>query len=665
MNFIVSLTSSAGDDDRAQDRPENEEPAKSKAAAATAATTLTATEKESQASETSIASNNNINTPPSRDVVEKERVHSTQEPSSHHDEHSEIMSTNQDAVDNTVSTSNDSVLPSKQSIETAVGEGVDEGSSLQYVAESSSEGENDVGKKATGPSGKDNDDKKKPSGGNGMVVDRKHPNGTLADTKAVGDMAIESFSVESKDETIDPKDEANEKSRMFTGKDTTTSAQDDNLELEGHDPKNQVLHPNQHVDTGTGASEVDDTSAIGDVKKGSSGGFLHEDQKSKEDVSHQEPPAKTTQTGVDSKENTSGEVENRDGTILGATRKSCHSSNDSVPKSNGELDDDQSQFPGSESLNESNQSGQVPHVPSGDSVDDSDASNAKPSDDKQIHGGSIASAKSINSELDGPEMPETRLNENDEKVNCHVDVKNGDLGKKCIEFSIEPIVDLFTCRLCNGVFRDPYTINKQCLHTFCKSCLVLNMDRQGVKKCPECHEYLGNDWTKYALPDRALQHLIDDVLFTELAAIDEENERAFYKESGIKRKPEKSIDSNNNQSDGSNPTSRQRKRARTADSSELRVEQIHLAPKATPSGSKPEALDKPYLAVPEMIRIGQLKKYLAMKVGHSTSLLGEIFCNGALLGNEWTLAFVKRTIWIPGEDEEGPDANPIMTLYYR
>ncbi|CAH3148014.1 unnamed protein product, partial [Porites evermanni] len=50
-----------------------------------------------------------------------------------------------------------------------------------------------------------------------------------------------------------------------------------------------------------------------------------------------------------------------------------------------------------------------------------------------------------------------------------------------------PLVNLnqhITCKLCNGYLVDAATIT-ECLHTFCKSCLVRHIEL--VNRCPTCN----------------------------------------------------------------------------------------------------------------------------------------------------------------------------------
>lgn len=52
----------------------------------------------------------------------------------------------------------------------------------------------------------------------------------------------------------------------------------------------------------------------------------------------------------------------------------------------------------------------------------------------------------------------------------------------CIDFPVSNLRAHLVCSLCGGYFRDPHTV-ADCLHTFCRSCLILFF-RQGARCCP-------------------------------------------------------------------------------------------------------------------------------------------------------------------------------------
>jgi len=121
--------------------------------------------------------------------------------------------------------------------------------------------------------------------------------------------------------------------------------------------------------------------------------------------------------------------------------------------------------------------------------------------------------------------------ENDETSDRSTTVIDGGM----INFPISPMHTHLICRLCNGYFRDPYTI-PECLHTFCKSCLFLGF-QQGIHHCPECKTSLSPDPYKEVLSDRTMQELVNKI-FPSLKKNNDIEENIFYSKLGIKMKKE-------------------------------------------------------------------------------------------------------------------------------
>ena len=104
-----------------------------------------------------------------------------------------------------------------------------------------------------------------------------------------------------------------------------------------------------------------------------------------------------------------------------------------------------------------------------------------------------------------------------------------------IDFAIVPVQDHLICRLCQGYFRDPYTVT-ECLHTFCKSCLFFAI-QSGYRRCPTCDISLEPDPFKEVLSDRTLQELVNKI-FPQLEPQDDAEEVDFYNRRGIQLKKE-------------------------------------------------------------------------------------------------------------------------------
>jgi Zinc finger, C3HC4 type (RING finger) len=54
-----------------------------------------------------------------------------------------------------------------------------------------------------------------------------------------------------------------------------------------------------------------------------------------------------------------------------------------------------------------------------------------------------------------------------------------------VAFDVDTIKEYVICGLCHGVYREPYTTIK-CLHTFCKSCLMIALHASQFKNFNMC-----------------------------------------------------------------------------------------------------------------------------------------------------------------------------------
>ena len=77
------------------------------------------------------------------------------------------------------------------------------------------------------------------------------------------------------------------------------------------------------------------------------------------------------------------------------------------------------------------------------------------------------------------------------------------LDRKC---KLRTLNEMITCKICHGYLVDATTVT-ECLHTFCKSCIVKHLEDSNV--CPECEDVIHQshplDYISY---DRTLQDLV-------------------------------------------------------------------------------------------------------------------------------------------------------------
>jgi hypothetical protein len=81
---------------------------------------------------------------------------------------------------------------------------------------------------------------------------------------------------------------------------------------------------------------------------------------------------------------------------------------------------------------------------------------------------------------------------------------------RVVRLKMDELNPHLVCRICSGYFRDAYTIT-ECLHTFCKSCLLLAFDNGG-RTCPHCKVDLGPHPLNMILYDRTMQELVNKIL---------------------------------------------------------------------------------------------------------------------------------------------------------
>ncbi|OWZ19704.1 hypothetical protein PHMEG_0005994 [Phytophthora megakarya] len=199
------------------------------------------------------------------------------------------------------------------------------------------------------------------------------------------------------------------------------------------------------------------------------------------------------------------------------------------------------------------------------------------------------------------------------------------------------INEFFTCTLCKGYYRDPYT-SKECLHTFCFGCIRgYYVYHPKSSECPTCKVKLGaKPWTKI-IPDPAMKELADKLL-PDYSAREEAEERLYYRKLGIKRK----------QMDTPRETKSRPKISRSLGPSPGHMIQFEIYPLRGPDVPLFISLGElkaPCMNTQSLLKIMYLRKYLAKKLKISKPEEIEILCKGTVVGPEYSLEFIRRTRW--------------------
>ena len=87
--------------------------------------------------------------------------------------------------------------------------------------------------------------------------------------------------------------------------------------------------------------------------------------------------------------------------------------------------------------------------------------------------------------IDNAEISSNNIIDNSNNINKNNGQPSGSGGivnKTSVTIPVSTLHQHLICSLCRGYFRDPYTIS-DCLHTFCRSCLVMYFRKGSIDIC--------------------------------------------------------------------------------------------------------------------------------------------------------------------------------------
>ncbi|KFD45680.1 hypothetical protein M514_13440 [Trichuris suis] len=189
-----------------------------------------------------------------------------------------------------------------------------------------------------------------------------------------------------------------------------------------------------------------------------------------------------------------------------------------------------------------------------------------------------------------------------------------------------------TCYVCKGYLIDATTVS-ECLHAFCKSCLVAHLREKTT--CPKCEIVIHQSHPlNYIMHDRNLQDIVYK-LVPNLYRNEMQRREMFYQEHNLPFE---------------NPLKTERKNESADNFQESKDnhafdEQVSIFFKSDEDDVK--LLDHPYVCCSSQATITVLKKYLAMALyGDISRFLDfDILCNSEVLGKDHSLKFITRTRW--------------------
>merc|ERR1712037_863269 len=161
----------------------------------------------------------------------------------------------------------------------------------------------------------------------------------------------------------------------------------------------------------------------------------------------------------------------------------------------------------------------------------------------------------------------------------------------------------------------------ECLHTFCKSCIVKHLEDSN--ECPECEDVIHQSHPlDYIAYDRTLQDLVYKIV-PELEKDEYTRERKFYSDRGLPCPKDQALEEENDKKE----------------------EELEL--KDDTDSKKNLALKRRFLRCSSIATVTHLKKFIAKKLLTSVDKHKdiEIYCNDEALFKDHTLKFVYVTKW--------------------
>ncbi|XP_043912854.1 polycomb group RING finger protein 5 isoform X2 [Protopterus annectens] len=219
--------------------------------------------------------------------------------------------------------------------------------------------------------------------------------------------------------------------------------------------------------------------------------------------------------------------------------------------------------------------------------------------------------------------------------------------------------DYITCHVCSGYLIKPTTVT-ECLHTFCKSCIVQHFEESN--DCPKCgiqvHE---TNPLEMLRPDNTLEEIIFK-LVPGLREKEEQRETEFWK----KHRPLENGTDDGPKVKKTRLTDEEEEDENGADKDYHRSDpQIAICLDCLRNNGQSgdnvvKGLMKKFIRCSARVTVGTIKKFLSLKLKLPSSYELDVLCNGEIMGKDHTMEFIYMTRWRLRGETSYP-----MVLQYR
>ncbi|TDH71427.1 uncharacterized protein CCR75_005982 [Bremia lactucae] len=208
------------------------------------------------------------------------------------------------------------------------------------------------------------------------------------------------------------------------------------------------------------------------------------------------------------------------------------------------------------------------------------------------------------------------------------------------------------CAICHGILRDAHTI-RDCLHSFCKSCIYRYFLVKGSRICPKCKKLLSPRPIASLIMDQKLQQVVDHI-FPDFQEQEVLLEKEFYAKNNFKLKTEHLDGGNVSILVPKNPSRRNLRSSTLATKSPsgnlednivcTKQLTIEVYPQQTTADAVP-MLKFPFMEVDGALKMLELCMLVKKRLKLPNNVHLEMACMGTTMGPELSVYFIQRTIW--------------------
>ncbi|XP_019358140.1 PREDICTED: polycomb group RING finger protein 5 isoform X1 [Gavialis gangeticus] len=199
-----------------------------------------------------------------------------------------------------------------------------------------------------------------------------------------------------------------------------------------------------------------------------------------------------------------------------------------------------------------------------------------------------------------------------------------------------------TCYICKGYLIKPTTVT-ECLHTFCKTCIVQHFEDSN--DCPRC----GNQVHETnPLEMLRLDNTLEEIIFKLVPGLREQElqrEIEFWR----KNKPQENGQDENPKSDkpkvDEDGDENQEDKDYHRSDPQIAICLDCLRNNGQSGDNVVKGLMKKFIRCSTRVTVGTIKKFLSLKLKLPSSYELDVLCNGEIMGKDHTMEFIYMTRW--------------------